>query len=486
MNNSAGLNNDVRSQAFSGVIWGFGEKFALQIFAFIQGVILARLLSPKDYGLVAMVGIFLMVSYSLVDSGFGTALIQKKEKHDVDYSTVFVLNVSISFCMALLLAFSSPFIADFYREPLLTKIVCVYAVLLFMSSFIAIQDVRLSVYLEFKKKSVINIITTITSGLLAIVMAFMGFGVWSLIIPQFLTLTLKYILYWYYQRWIPKIQFSKESCRELFGFGSKILASSMLATIFENIYPLIIGRIFSAKALGYYSRAGGYANLPVKTITGVIENVAYPVLSKLQDDDDLLVSAFRRMISVSAYLIFPVMIWLVVVAKPLVVVLVTEKWLPSVIYLQVLCIAEMWWHVHVLNLSLLKAKGRSDLFFNLEIVKKVLAVIILVATVPFGILSMCFGAVVSSVLCMGINSYYTGKMMGFGIFKQLGEMSPALFYSISMGAVVWLITSLFEGLLVKLIVGTFVGVGYYLLVSIITNSRDMSYLVSILKERLNK
>ncbi len=478
------MEQNIRNRAFSGVLWGFLEKFALQAFGFIQGVILARLLSPKDYGLVAMVGIFVMLSYAFIDSGFGTALIQKKEKREIDYSTVFVLNVSISLFISILLFLFSPLIANFYHEPLLSKIVKVYALLLFLSSFIAIQDVRLSILLEFKKKSIINVITTITSGLLAIVMAFYGWGVWSLILPQFCTIVLKAFLYWYYQRWLPGFKFSNRSSNELFGFGSKILATSILATIFENIYPLIIGKAFSAKALGYYSRADGYANLPPKTITSVIESVAYPIFSAIQENEEELKSAFKRMIRVSAYLIFPLMIWLLVLAKPLVVILVTAKWLPCVIYLQVLCLAKMWWHVQVLNLSLLKAKGRSDLFFKLEIVKKIMTLVILCATVPFGILIMCVGSVISSIISMGINSYYTGKLMNFGIIKQFKEMGPSLLYSLFMGVVIYLCLLSIHDLVMQLMVGTAIGIVFYVGISKLTGSKELSYLILLIHEKI--
>lgn len=477
------MGENIRGKALSGIAWGMMEKLSLQIFGFVQGVILARLLSPSDYGLIAMVGIFVLLSYTFVDAGFGTALIQKHDRTEKDYSTVFVLNLSISFIISLILFFCAPIIADFYGEKLLIKIVRVYSLLIFLSSLIAIQDVRLSIYLEFKKKSIINIVTTVVSGLFAILMAFMGYGVWSLLIPQFVMLITKCSFYWHFQHWIPKFYFSKQSCKELFGFGSKILASSILATFFENIYSLVIGKVFSAKALGFYSRADGYANLPVKTITGVIDSVTYPVLSKYQDDDKLLISAFGRMLRIAAYIIFPIMIGIGVLAKPLIIVLVTEKWLPCVVYLQLLCLARMWWHVHVLNLNILKAKGYSDLFFRLEIIKKILIIVLLIATVPFGIMAMCIGSIVSAFISMCINSYYTGKLFQFGIMKQMKEMLPSILYSLVMGAIMYISILFLPSMWLKLSVGILVGIISYILMSVATKSQDFNYLLALVHDK---
>ena len=477
---------NLRNSALSGVIWGFVEKFALQIFGFIQGIILARLLVPSDYGLLAMVNIFVMLSYTLIDSGFSTALIQKNNRTETDYSTVFIVNVFMSALLSITLALCAPLIANFYHEPILIKVVYANALLLFLGSFIAVQDVRLSINLQFKKRSAISMITTIISGVFSIVLAFMGYGMWSLVYPLFLTIFLKYILYWYYQRWMPKFRFSKQSFRELFGFGSKMLASSILATIFDNLYPIIIGKRFSAKDLGYYSRADGYANLPSKTITSVIETVSFPVLSKMQDNEESLMGAFRRMLRVSAFLIFPIMIWMAVLAKPLVIVLVTEKWLPCVLYLQILCFSKMWWHVHVLNLQLLKVKGRSDLFFNLEVIKKILTVIILVITVPFGILAMCLGSFFASLISMCINSFYTGKLFNMGIVQQMKEMLPSLLYALSMGLVLFFISQFFNNYYLQLFVPTAIGFAYYFIIAKISKSNDLAYLMILIKEKFRK
>lgn len=477
------MNGNLRGKTVSGVLWGFLEKFSLQAFGFIQGIILARLLAPSDYGLIAMTGIFTGLAYTLVDSGFSSALIQKKDKTEMDYSTTFITNVLLSFLICVVLWACSGLIAEFYHEAILKPIIETLAVLLLATSLVTIQDVRMTARLQFKQKSIVNVVTTISSGLLAIIMAFAGFGVWSLVYPTFLTIILKFILYWRYQHWFPQLQFSIKSCKTLFGFGSKILASSILATIFENIYPIVIGRKYSAKDLGYYSRGSSYSIMPSKIITSIIETVAYPVLSELQDDREAMLAAFRRMLRTSAFIIFPIMAWLFALAKPLVIVMISSKWLPCVIFLQLLCLANMWWHVHVLNLTLLKAMGRSDLFFVLEVVKKIVAVIILIITVPLGIIFMCYGSIFSALISVCINSFYTGKLMNFGIFKQLKDMTPSFLYSACMGICGYFASTLFTSNWVQVIVGSLACVVCYFGLAYMTGSADLNYITILIMDK---
>jgi capsular polysaccharide repeat unit transporter len=293
----------------------------------------------------------------------------------------------------------------------------------------------------------------------------------------------KAMLCWHFQHWIPRLSFSLDSFYKLFGFGSKIFVSSILSSISGNIYSLVIGKIFSASSLGFYSRADGYAALPVKTITGVIDSVTYPVFSKFQDDNILLINSFRRMLRLSAYVVFPIMIGLAVLAKPFVVILVTEKWLPCVVYLQVLCFARMWLHVQNLNFNVLKAKGHSNLFLKLEVVRQVAIILFLVATASFGILFICIGSVFAALVSMFINSYYVGKVLEFGFFKQLKEITPSLLYSLSMGIIIYISILFISSMWIKLLVGILVGISYYFLISFATKSQELSYIFALVRER---
>lgn len=472
-------------QTFSGLVWTFLETFVLQGFGFVQGIVLARLLIPSDYGLIAMIGVFFSVSYSLIDTGFTSALIRNKEKRDIDYSTVYVTNVALSFILSVVLCLCSTAIAEFYHEPQLKQIVCVNALLMFLGSFVAVQGTRLTIELKFKVKSIINVVVTVTTGLASIVMAYMGYGVWALIYPNFVSLLMKIILYWYYQRWFPGLKFSWDVYKRYFSYGSKLMLSGLLNTLYSNISPLVIGRFYSASSLGYYTKAQSYAALPSTTVTGILGKVTFPVLTKIQDDEKLQL-VYRKMIRVSAYVVFPIMFILAILARPLVIVLITEKWINSVVFLQVLCFSMMWYPIHALNLNLLMVKGRSDLFLRLEIIKKVLGVVILGITIPLGLLAMCYGGVVSSILCLFINTYYTGKLINVGFMRQMKDLTPTLLYSMIMSSAIYFAIFMLSSYYMKIIVGVVVGFLSYFIISKLTNSVDYVFLLDLIEQNVPK
>lgn len=478
--------DNLQQKTFSGMIWTFLRNFSLEGFAFIQGIILARLLVPEDYGLIAMTQIFFAISGAFIDSGFTTALMRKVNRTELDYSTAYVTNVCLTAFFALLLCLIAPWIADFYNEPILKKIVTANAILLVLNSFNAVQGTRMVINLQFKQKSIISVIVTITIGIVTIIMAFMGYGVWSLVYPNFLAPVMYLILYQKYQHWYPKLQFSWKIWKEFFGFGSNLLISSLLNTIFNNIYPLVIGKYFSAKTLGYYSKASSYAKLPAHTFQNVLGQVTYPILCSIQENDNRLRDAYRRLIRASAFVVFPMLVGLAALAKPFIIVLITEKWAASIPYLQILCFALMWYPVHVLNLNLLKVKGRSDLFLRLEIIKKILAVIIIFISVPLGIIAMCYGRVVSSLISLFINTYYTGKLINVGFMKQMQDLTPTLFYALSMGALVWFVIQWIPNMVLQIIIGILVGIIYYLGIAKLTKSDDLEYVIILLKENVIK
>lgn len=478
--------DNLQQKTFSGITWTFLKLFSLEGFAFIQGIILARLLVPEDYGLIAMTQVFFAISACFIDSGFGTALIRKKNQTELDYSTVYVTNVCLTIFFAILLSLCAPWIADFYEEPILKEIVRANAILIVLNSFNAVQGTRMTINLQFKQKSIISVIVNITIGITTIIMAFMGYGVWALIYPNFLGPVMYLILYHKYQHWFPKLQFSWKVWKEFFGFGSNLLLSSLLDTAFKNIYPIVIGKTFSATTLGYFTKASSYAKLPASTFQGVMGQVTYPILCSIQDNDNRLRDAYRRLIRASAFIVFPMLIGLAALAKPFIIVLITEKWAPAIPYLQILCFALMWYPVHVLNLNLLKVKGRSDLFLRLEIIKKVLAVCIIFISVPLGIIAMCYGRVVTSVLCLFINTYYTGKLIKVGFMKQMQDLTPTLLYALSMGALVWFTIQWIPNLVLQIIIGIVVGVIYYIGIAKLTKSADLEYVIILLKENVIK
>lgn len=468
------------------MIWTFAQHFSLDGFAFIQGIILARLLVPKDYGLIAMTQIFFAIAHVFIDSGFSNALMRKVDRKEIDYSTVFVTNVFLTFIFAVVLFLCSPLIADFYNEPILRDIVRANAVLLVLNSVNAVQGTRLRINLQFKIYGFINVVNTVTIGILTIILAFLGFGVWSLIYPNFLGPFLKYILYWYYQHWRPKFNFSWAIWKENFDYGSKLLLSSLLNTVWNNLYPLIIGKKFSAVDLGYYTRARGYAILPASTFQGVLGSVTFPVLCSIQNDDSRLETAYRRLIRVSGYIVFPLLVGLAALAKPVVIVLITEKWAASIPYLAVICFSVMWRPIHILNLNLLQVKGRSDLFLRLEIIKKVLSLLVILITMRYSVMAMCIGSVITSILCLYINTYYTGKLINVGFLTQMKDILPSLFFSLSMGALVYATTFFIPNMFLQLFLGIVVGIVYYYVVSVLFKSSELDYVKLLLRENLIK
>lgn len=478
------MGDSLKQKTLSGLLWTFFETFAIQGFGFIQGIVLARLLMPSDYGLIAMTGVFFAVSYALVDTGFTSALIRKKERTDIDYSTVYVTNVVLSFVLCLVLCLCAPFIAEFYNEPQLFPIVCANAVLLFVGSFIAVQGARLSIQLDFKTKSKISVISTVSTGIISIIFALLGFGVWSLILPNFFAVLIKGILYYFYQHWFPGFRFSWQSYKEFFSYGSKLMASSLLNAVYGNVYSLVIGKFCSAASLGYYSKGGGYANLPASILSGVLYKVTFPVLSKVQEDNVRLENAYRKMIRVSAYVVFPVMILLFVLARPLVLVLITEKWENCIVYIQILCFSAIWQPIHSLNVNLLCVKGHSELFLRLEIVKKVIGVVILCVTIPMGLVAMCYGQVLASALFLIINTYYTGKLINVGFFQQMRDLTPTILYTSLMGVSVWFLSSLFASSILQISVGIILGIPLYLIVSKVFKSQEYMLLFDMLKQNV--
>ena len=432
--------NNLRQKTFTGMIWTFVKHFTLQGFAFIQGIILARLLVPEDYGLIAMTQIFFAISACFIDSGFTSALMRKKDRKEIDYSTVFVTNVFLTFSFSLLLFLCSPYIAVFYNRPILKDIVRANALLLFLNSINAVQGTRLRINLQFKVSSFISVVCNIIIGITTIIFAYWGYGVWSLIYPNYLAPILYFILYWYFQRWYPKINFSWKIWREYFAYGSKLLASNLIGNLYTNIYPLLIGKIYDAKQLGFYARGQNYSNLPINTFQGVLGSVTFPILCSIQDQDDVLRGAYCRLVRVIAFIIFPTMMGLAVLARPTVLFMITEKWENCIIFLQILCFAAMWLPFQTLNQNVLQVKGRSDLSLRMEIISKITGVIILLLSIPFGIVYLCIGQIIHSIFCLVINYIFINRIIQISIWMQIKCIFPSFVISLIMAFIVFVCT----------------------------------------------
>lgn len=468
------------------MIWTFVKQFTLQGFAFVQGIVLARLLVPEDYGLIAMTQFFFAISACFIDSGFTSALMRKKNRSEIDYSTVFVTNIVLTFFFSILLIVCAPLIADFYDKPILKNIVRANALLLFLNSINAVQGTRLRINLQFKISSFISVVCNITIGIVTIIFAYLGYGVWSLIYPNYLAPILYFIMYWYFQRWYPKIKFSWNIWKDYFSYGSKLLASNLIGNVYTNIYPLLIGKIYDSKQLGFYSRGQGYSNLPINTFQGVLGSVTFPILCSIQDKDGILLGAYRRLIRIIAFIIFPIMMGLAVMARPAVLFLITDKWENCIVYLQILCFASMWSPFQTINQNILQVKGRSDLSLRMEIISKIAGVFILIITIPFGIVYLCIGQIVHSIICLVINFIFINKIMNFTFWMQIKNIFPSFFISLIMSCLVILCTLPINSIFLKLFVGIMVGIVSYVSLSRRINSDDYKYIVHLFRNYFHK
>ena len=421
---------ELKDKAISGVKWNAIGRFSTQGVNFVIGLILARLLSPSDYGVVGMVGIFFAIAQTFIDSGFGSALIRKNDCTDADYSTAFYFNIVVGLVCCILLCIASPFIADFFNTPILKDLVKVMSLNMFISSFAIVHTARLTHSVDFKSQSIVNLLTAVIAGVCGILMAYNGFGVWSLVFQHVINSIVRVVLLIVVTKWLPRFEFSKESFRYLFDFGSKILVSSLLHTVYSNLTTLLIGKFYTAKDLGFYTRGQTLAAFPSSNVNSIIQSVSYPVLAKIQDDDKHLIESYRKLISMTSMVIFFGMFLLAAIAKPLIVTLLTKKWLNAVIYLQVFCFAYMFDHLCSLNLNILYVKGFSNLVLRLEIIKKTISISLIIAAISLGPLAICIASAFYTQIAVIINTYYTGKLFGLGYVKQVKDFSKYLLFSI--------------------------------------------------------
>lgn len=477
--------SELKDKTVKGVIWSSIDRFTTQGISFVFSMLIARMLLPSDYGVIAMLGIFMAISSCFIDSGFGIALIRKKDRSETDFCTVFYFNIVVSCFFYVLLWFASPYIAWFYEMPLLESVTKVWGLNLIIGSLSGIQNAKLSIAIDFKSRAKISVITTLFTGIVGLWLAYHGYGVWALVYQALASAVLRCLLLWCIVRWIPKLIFSWKSFKELFSFGSKLLASSLLSTIYENIYSIVIGKCFSASALGVYSRADGLAQFPSSNITGVLQSVTFPVLSTIQDDEGRLANAYRRFLRLSAFIIFPLMLGLSAVADPFIRLVLTDKWEGAIYLLQIICFSLMWYPIHAINLNLLQVKGRSDYFLKLEVYKKILGVAILCVTIPLGLVAMCYGRVFSSIVCLGLNTYYTKKIIGYGFFEQMKDLAHILLHVLVMYVLVWIVVQCLPRLWLKLIVGILVGMAYYLIGAYLMKFDELNELLLLIKRKKN-
>ena len=431
------MSESLKNKTIKGVSWSFADNIANQGITFLVGLVLARLITPEEYGLIGIILIFVAVFDSLVNCGFSNALIRKNDADDRDYNTVFIVNMVFSFFLFFVFFFSAQFIADFFCQPLLKPLTQVMGSIIIIHAFAIIQRTVLIKRIDFKTQTKASVISSVTSGVVGITMAFYNYGVWSLVGQQLSRALLYTICLWIFSHWWPKPQFSWKSFQELFGFGWKLLLSSLINTIWKEIYQVVIGKCYTPATLGQYTRAHQFGSIFSSNLSTVIQRVSYPVLSNLQDDKQRLKEGYRRVIKVTMLVTFVLMLGLAAVAKPMILVLVGNQWLIAADFLPIICLQMMLYPLHALNLNMLQVQGRSDLFLKLEIIKNCVAVIPLSLGIFVGIYWMIWGSVFTSMFAYYLNSYYSGKFLNYNILTQIKDILPSFGLSVVMALLVY-------------------------------------------------
>lgn len=452
----------VRSQLFHGVIWNFIEKVIVRGLQFVIGIILARLLSPSDFGLVGMLAIFIAISNVFIDGGFSKALIQQQNCTNNDYSTAFVTNVGVSLFIYTVMFVIAPWIAVFYNEPILTDLTRVFALNFILGSFNIVQRAKLMAKVDFKSIAAINFLSTLIGGIVGISMAYFGFGVWSLVGQTLCSSIALILIFPYYSRWKPSVRFSRDSFRRLFGFGSKLMFTGVVSVIVNNISTICIGRFYRSNQLGFFTRANQFPELASSIMSDVLGTVTFPILSHLQEDRNHLVSVYRKSLFFTAFCVFPIMILSALLARPIVVVLITEKWLPCVVMMQWLFLARMFTPLSSINMNILNAIGRSDLFMKLDFSKIPLVLIVLAITIPISVEAITIGSFISSFICFFVNAYLPGRIFGYGALQQLRDWRYIILSVVLMAVCVYSYLMFVSNTWLQLVGGGLIGCGVYL------------------------
>lgn len=427
----------LKDKTVKGIGWSALDNAARYGMQFVIGIVLARLLSPDDYGLLGLVGIFTMVCTALVNGGFTTALIRKKNATDNDYNTVFICNLGMSLMLYVVVFLCAPLIANFFERQELIALVRVSSLGLIIGALGLVQRTRLTKRIDFKTQTKITLVSTVVSGIVGIGMAIAGFGVWALVAQQLTTQALSTILLYIYNRWLPRFRFSTESFHELFGFGWKMMVSALIDSIWKELYQVIVGKFYSPATLGQYTRARHYAKLFSSNLTTVVERVTYPVLSSIQDDKERMVSAYRRIIRTSMFITAVALFSLGAVSEPLIYCMIGPKWHEASTYLPLICITYSLYPLHAINLNMLQVQGRSDLFLGLEVIKKIITLAPLFIGAFIGIIPMLWVNLLVGIIAYFLNSHYSGRLLGYSSWMQLRDIAPSYALAIAIALAVW-------------------------------------------------
>ena len=427
----------LKDKTIKGTMWSAIDNVAQFGVQFIVSIVLARLLSPDDYGLIGIITIFTTVCTAIINGGFSNALIRTQKPTDEDYNTAFICNLLMSILLYAIVFLCSPLIADFFNRQELVALTRVSSFAMIIGALAIVQQTRLTKRIDFKTQTKITLIASVLSGIVGVAMALMGCGVWALVVQGIVAQTLRTVLLWFFNHWVPSIRFSKECFNRLFGFGWKMMASGILDSLWTQLYQVIVGKFYSPATLGQYTRAKQFSTMFSSNLTGVIQRVTYPVLSEIQDEKERMVAAYRKIIKTTMFLTFALMFALGAVSEPLLYCLIGPKWHEAATYLPLICLVGSLYPLHAINLNMLQVQGRSDLFLGLEIVKKVIGLAPLFIGAFVGIFPMLYTIVLTSIISYFLNSYFSGKLLGYSSWMQLRDIAPSFFISLTMAVIVF-------------------------------------------------
>lgn len=482
MNESENLKN----KTIGGFIWRFAERCGAQIVSFVVSIILARLLEPEAYGTIALVNVFITILSVFVNSGMGSALIQKKDADDLDFSSVFYFNVFMCVALYVLMFLCAPLIADFYDKSELISLVRVISLSLIIYGVNGIQTAYVSKHMLFKRFFFSTLGGTIASALIGIAMAYKGFGVWALVTQSLSNSAINTVILWATVKWRPKLMFSFKRLKGLFSFGWKMLVSGLLDTAYNQLRSLIIGKKYSSADLAYYDKANSFPNVIINNVNSSIDSVLLPSMASVQDHKEAVKGMTRRAIKTSTYVMAPLLMGLAFCGQPLISLLLTDKWLPSYPYMVIFCITYMFYPVHTANLNAIKAMGRSDLFLKLEICKKIVGLTALLITMNISVMAMSYSLLFTSVLSQIINSWPNKKLMNYSYLEQLKDILPGILLAVFMGGCVWTVTLLKLSPIVTLIIQVPLGAAIYIGLSALFKMESFTYCLSIVKPIIKK
>ena len=484
-----GDNQSLQKKTVFGALWKFAERASAQIVNFIVSIILARLLLPEDYGIIALVSVFITICDKLVVSGFAASLIQKKDADNLDFSTVFFFSLSTSLVLYALLFFGAPLLAKFYSaydQTMLIAVIRVMGIQIIATAVNSVQQAYVSRTMQFNKTLYSTLISTVLSAAIGIWMACAGYGVWALVAQYCVNVVTVMVVLWIVVRWRPDFAFSVERFKSLFSYGWKLFCVSIIAVLYRDFSSLVIGKFYTSADLAYYNKGQSFPLLVESNVSGTIESVLFPAIAKRQTSKEDMLAILRRAIKTSVYILMPLLAGMAAVAKPLVVLLLTDKWLPCVPYMQILCFTFMFMPIEIDNLQAIKAMGRSDIALKVEIIRKAIGIAILIAAIPFGVTAIALSMLLGAVINAAVNAIPNKKLLGYGVGKQLLDVLPSLLISAVMFVCVYPLAALPLGNMAVLTIQVIVGVAVYLLLSIVTRNDSFRYLFFLIRSFVKK